>query len=161
MAGLFLLAALRFTEAMIRPATPDDLAAIRTCAEAAYARYVPLIGRRPAPMDADYAALVAQGFARVAEVEGAVRGFVTFWPKGDHLYLDAVAVHPDAAGRGLGRALIGAAEAEGQARGLGEIRLYTNAAMAENLTLYPHLGYRQVDRRLDQGFDRVFFAKGL
>ncbi|PVE44954.1 GNAT family N-acetyltransferase [Pararhodobacter aggregans] len=146
---------------MIRPATPDDLAAIRACAEAAYARYVPLIGRRPAPMDADYAALVAQGFARVAEVEGAVRGFVTFWPKDDHLYLDAVAVHPDAAGRGLGRALVGAAEAAGRAAGLGEIRLYTNAAMTGNLTLYPHLGYRQVDRRRDQGFDRVFFVKDL
>ncbi len=161
MAGLFLLAAPRFTDAMIRPATPDDLAAIRACAEAAYARYVPLIGRRPAPMDADYAALVAQGFARVAEEAGAVLGFVAFWPKGDHLYLDAVAVHPAATGRGLGRALIGAAEDAGRARGLGEIRLYTNAAMAGNLTLYPHLGYRQVDRRLDQGFDRVFFVKAL
>jgi hypothetical protein len=37
--------------------------------------------------------------------------------------------------------------------------LYTNAAMSENLALYPRLGYREVDRRRDAGFDRVFFAK--
>lgn len=147
---------------MIRPATPDDLPAIRRCAEAAYARYIPRIGRRPAPMEADYAALVARGFAWIAEdAAGALLGFVTFWPKGDHLYLDAIAVVPDAAGRGIGRALIAAAEAEGRALGLPELRLYTNAAMVENLTLYPHLGFRQVDRRMDEGFDRVFFVKAL
>ncbi|MCB1391325.1 MAG: GNAT family N-acetyltransferase [Rhodobacteraceae bacterium] len=147
---------------MIRPATPDDTTAIRACAEAAYARYVPRIGRRPAPMDADYGALVARGFARVAvDDTAALLGFVTFWPKGDHLYLDAVAVRPEAAGRGIGRALVGAAEAEGRALGLPEIRLYTNAAMEGNLTLYPHLGYRQLDRRIDEGFDRVFFVKAL
>lgn len=146
---------------MIRAATPDDLPAIRHCAETAYAPYIPRIGRRPAPMDADYAALVAQGFARVAERDGTVLGFVTFWPKRDHLYLDAIAVLPAAAGLGLGRALIAEVEAEGRALGLPELRLYTNAAMVENLTLYPHLGFRQVDRRIDEGFDRVFFVKAL
>lgn len=148
---------------MICLATPDDVEAIRRCAEEAYARHVPRIGRRPAPMEADYAALVARGHARVAVEDGAVLGFVTFWPKGDHLYLDTVAVAPGAEGRGIGRALIGAAEAEaeGRALGLGALRLYTNAAMVENLTLYPYLGYRAVDRRIDEGFDRVFFVKAL
>ena len=44
----------------IRPAEVDDAAAARDLAEAAYAPYVPRIGRRPAPMDADY----ADAFAR-------------------------------------------------------------------------------------------------
>ncbi|MFN4100825.1 MAG: GNAT family N-acetyltransferase [Pararhodobacter sp.] len=145
---------------MIRPAILDDHDAIRLCAEAAYARYVPLIGRRPAPMDADYRGLIAQGRALVA-CDPAVLGFVTFWPKSDHMYLDALAVMPDAAGRGLGRALVERVEQAACAVGLGEVRLYTNAAMAENLTLYPHLGYRLVERRVDDGFDRVFFTKRL
>ena len=147
---------------MIRPATHADLPTIRRCAEEAYAPYIPRIGRRPAPMDADCAALVARGFTRVAvDRDGAVLGFVTFWPKGDHLYLDAVAVTAGAAGRGIGRALIATAEAEGRALGLTELRLYTNAAMVENLTLYRHLGFLAVDRRIDEGFDRVFFVKAL
>jgi hypothetical protein len=33
--------------------------------------------------------------------------------------------------------------------------------MTENLELYPHLGYSETDRRLDGGFQRVFFAKRL
>ena len=41
------------------------------------------------------------------------------------------------------------------------MRLYTNARMTENLSLYPHLGYVEVERREEDGFDRVFFEKGL
>lgn len=33
------------------------------------------------------------------------------------------------------------------------------AGMCENLTMYPHLGYTEVDRRRLDGFDRVFFEK--
>ena len=33
--------------------------------------------------------------------------------------------------------------------------------MTENVAWYPHLGYTEVDRRTDGGFDRVFFCKDL
>ena len=33
--------------------------------------------------------------------------------------------------------------------------------MTENLELYPRLGYREVDRREEDGFSRVFFRKRL
>ena len=145
---------------MIRLATPADLGAIRACAEAAYARYIPRIGRRPAPMDANYAALIAKAHVWVAG-DTAVLGYASFWPLGDHLYLDAIAVLPEAAGQGLGRALMDRAEALARGQGLGAIRLYTNAAMTENLTLYPYLGFRQTDRRVADGFDRVYFEKRL
>ena len=39
---------------MIRPAKANDAPEIRECAEQAYARYVPVIGRKPAPMVADF-----------------------------------------------------------------------------------------------------------
>ncbi|HEX7058445.1 MAG TPA: hypothetical protein VF176_01160 [Solirubrobacterales bacterium] len=41
------------------------------------------------------------------------------------------------------------------------MRLYTNAKMTENLELYLRLGYREVDRRCELGFERVFLAKRL
>jgi ribosomal protein S18 acetylase RimI-like enzyme len=145
---------------MIRLATPADLGAIRACAEAAYARYIPRIGRRPAPMDADYATLIADGCVWVAG-DGAALAYAAFWPLGDHLYLDAIAVLPEAAGQGLGRALMDHAEGVARAQGLGAIRLYTNAAMTENLTLYPYLGFNQTGRRVTHGFDRVYFEKRL
>jgi hypothetical protein len=33
--------------------------------------------------------------------------------------------------------------------------------MTENLGLYPRLGYQQFDRRVEDGFDRVYFEKTL
>jgi hypothetical protein len=33
--------------------------------------------------------------------------------------------------------------------------------MTENLAFYPALGYTEVDRRREHGFERVFFEKRL
>jgi hypothetical protein len=33
--------------------------------------------------------------------------------------------------------------------------------MMENLSLYPNLGYVEVARRSDRGFNRVFFEKAV
>ncbi|SEK55899.1 L-amino acid N-acyltransferase YncA [Roseivivax marinus] len=146
----------------IRQARATDVDAIRACAEQAYAPYIPRIGRAPAPMAADFAALVARGVVWVAtDAEHGLLGFVTFWPEGDHVYLDSVAVRPEAAGRGLGKALIRFCEERALADGFGTVALYTNAAMTENQRIYPRLGYVEVDRREDDGFDRVFYEKRL
>ena len=146
----------------IRLALPADEAGVRACAEAAYARYVPLIGREPAPMVADFAAQIAAGEVRVATgAAGAVDGFIVFRVKGSEMFLENVAVRPEMAGRGLGGALIARCEAEAVARGCGSVVLYTNAKMEGNLTLYPKLGYAETGRRIEDGFDRVYFEKRL
>lgn len=146
----------------IRPARADDEAALRACAEAAHARYVPRMGRRPAPMDADFAGLIAAGAVHVATGrDGTVEGFVAFYPQDDAMLLESVAVLPDAAGQGRGRALIGHCEQAARAAGLGAVRLCTNEAMVENLALYPRLGYVETGRRVEDGFRRVFFEKRL
>ena len=62
---------------------------------------------------------------------------------------------------GVGRALLSYAETHARRHGLDTLRLYTNAAMAENLALYRRLGYREDDRRGEHGFERVFLSKRL
>jgi ribosomal protein S18 acetylase RimI-like enzyme len=57
--------------------------------------------------------------------------------------------------------LIAFAEREAARRGFDEITLYTNAQMTENLALYPALGYMEIGRRSEYGFDRVFFRKAI
>ncbi len=69
----------------------------------------------------------------VAEDDGALVGLLVLQPAGDHLLIENVAVRPATQGRGIGRQLMGLAEAQALARGLPEIRLYTNAAMTEDL----------------------------
>lgn len=147
---------------MIRTAIASDEAAIRFCAETAYQRYVAAIGRKPAPMLADFAAQIAEGHVHVACAgDGALLGFIVFFARHDHMLLENVAVLPAAAGRGIGRQLIAFCEQAARQQGLERVELYTNEKMTENIFLYPHLGYREVDRRSEDGFNRVFFAKNL
>jgi len=146
---------------MIRRAIPGDEAAIRACAVAAYAPYVPRIGREPAPMQANFAAQIAAGQVHVATGAGGVVGYVVFYPDGDCVLLESVAVLPSAAGQGIGKALIGCCEAAARAQGARAVCLYTNEKMTENLSIYPRLGYVETGRRVEDGFARVYFEKPL
>lgn len=146
----------------IRSARPEDVAAIADCARQAFGRYSAAIGRDPAPMRADFAAHVAAGEAHVAQDEsGALLGYVVVLPRADHLYLDALAVLPAAAGRGIGRALVACAEQQARRLGLARLDLCTNQRMTANLTLYPHLGFSETGRGREDGYDRVFYSKRL
>lgn len=145
----------------IRPATGGDLERVTACAQAAYALYVARIGKEPAPMVADFQAQIAAGQVYVGEADGAVAGFVVLYPRRDHLHVENVAVFPARQGLGLGRALLAFAEKEARRRGLAAIELYTNVKMTENLALYPRLGYREIDRREEAGFSRVFYRKEI
>ncbi len=37
----------------------------------------------------------------------------------------------------------------------------TNEKMSQNLSIYPHLGYVETGRRIEDGFNRVYFEKKL
>ncbi|MVV48116.1 GNAT family N-acetyltransferase [Pseudomonas sp. PB120] len=147
---------------MIRLATANDEPNIRECAEQAYSQYVAAIGRKPAPMVADYAAQIAAGIVYVATDEQATfQGFIVFYTEERHILLENVAVLPSAAGRGVGKSLIGFCESTGRQSGMTAVHLYTNEMMTENLLIYPKLGYAKVAQRTEDGFNRVYFEKPL
>jgi ribosomal protein S18 acetylase RimI-like enzyme len=146
---------------ILRPATLGDREAIERIVEAAYGGYVERIGRRPAPMDADYTALIGDGLVTVADRDGVVLGMIVLVPMADHVLVENVAVDPAAQRGGVGRRLMAHAEDEARALGLSELRLYTNEHMVENIAWYPRLGYRETERRAESGFARVFFEKRL
>ena len=98
---------------------------------------------------------------RAIAAAGLVAGLVVLEPRADHLYLDTVAVHPDAQGAGLGRLLLEFAEDRARELGLPEIRLFTNAMMWENQKIYPRLGYETVERRMTGPYDRIHYRKRL
>lgn len=147
---------------MIRLAVATDEPEIRQCAEQAYARYVPLIGRKPAPMTADFARQIADGVVYVATDDRAVfQGFIVFYAEHGHMLLENVAVLPSAAGQGVGKALIRFCEDAARQQGVCAVHLYTNEKMTENLSIYPKLGYVNVGQRTEDGFKRVYFEKTL
>ena len=112
-------------------------------------------------MDEDYGEKVAQGRVSVA-IEGAeIVGLIVLVREPDYLLVENVAVEPQRQSQGIGRALLAFAEAVAGEADLKMLRLYTHAAMTENLAFYPRLGYTEVERRTDNGFERVFFSKHL
>lgn len=147
---------------MLRKAIATDETEIRLCAEAAYRHYITLIGKAPAPMIADFRSQISNGWVHVAENEtGPVQGFIVFYQRQNNMFLENVAVHPAAAGNGIGRDLISLCERTARRLGLGAVELYTNEKMADNLSIYQHLGYVETGRRKEAGFNRVYFQKTL
>ncbi|MET9379049.1 GNAT family N-acetyltransferase [Streptomyces sp. NPDC003035] len=142
-----------------RPAVATDVPAVKAVTDAAFHHYIERIGLVPAPMEYDHAANVAAG--RVFVVGEPVVGLVVVIPEADHLYLDEIAVHPDAQGTGVGRLLLDWVETRARALGLPEVRLLTNALMWENQKLYERYGYELVERRLDGPYDRIHYRKVL
>tara|TARA_R110002020_G_scaffold175011_20_gene366891 strand:+ start:2708 stop:3136 length:429 start_codon:yes stop_codon:yes gene_type:complete len=138
-----------------------DANTVRALARAAYAQYVPDIGREPGPMAEDYAARVAEGAVQVLVEGDKILGFIVLFEDSDALLLDNVAVAPDAQGRGFGRLLVEAAEAEARALGHDRIRLYTHVRMTANIALYTRLGFRETRRVTEKGFHRVYMEKRL
>ncbi len=132
-------------DAEIRRATPADARAIRELTRSAYAKWVPVIGREPLPMAADYDVAVRDHLIDLLHVGGEIVALIEMILAVDHLLIENVAVAPAFQGRGYGRKLMAHAEQLAVLLGRGEIRLYTNKLFDANVRLYLRLGYR-VDR---------------
>lgn len=151
---------------MIRPATPGDRAAIEAIVRDAFTPWIEVIGARPMPMMADYAALIGAGHVHVLEstdVPDIVTGLIVLVPEPDAgtLVVDNLAVRQAAQHRGHGRHLLAFAEERARVLGFPALRIYTHAKMTANITLYRALGYRETGR--DSIGDRqvVYLRKDL
>ena len=100
-----------------RPAERRDIDRVARLARDAYQHYTARIGRAPAPVEADYAAVVSAGSMWVAESDDQLLGFVVLIDADDHLLLDNVAVGPAAQGRGVGAQLLALASLQVRAGG--------------------------------------------
>lgn len=131
--------------------------------EAAYEPWIAVIGRRPGPMDDDYAARIAASEATVAVDPGGGRilALLVTERRNDHLLVDNIAVSPAAQRRGLGSALLAEAARQARALGLPLLRLYTHAKMDTNIALYRRAGFAEIARLSEKGFDRVYMQKPL
>ena len=148
-------------EYTIRQAEPEDQEALVDCVQAAYTKYIERIGKRSAPLLADYKALIAQRVVYVLAAQEGVRGVLVMMPQDGGMFVENVAIDPLFQGQGLGRALMAFAEQQARKAQLGEIRLYTNEVMTENLLLYQQLGFEEEGRQVQNGYHRVFLRKGL
>jgi ribosomal protein S18 acetylase RimI-like enzyme len=147
---------------ILRRAGPADAAAIAAVTHEAYAKWIPVIGRKPLPMSVDYARAVLDHRFDLAEVAGPLAALIETTPEADALLIVNVAVRPAFQGRGLGVRLLSLAEDLANEAGLAATRLYTHQKFEANVRLYASLGYAvEREERLGDGGVAVHMVKRL
>ncbi len=147
--------------AALRRASLADAETIAQLSDAAYARYIPRIGRKPQPMTADYRQMVQDHPIWLLCVGDQPLGVLVLIYEPDQALIYSVAVGPEFQGQGWGRYLLAYAEEQARREGYQRIRLYTNALMEENIALYRRLGYEETKREEYLGSMLVHMAKQL
>jgi N-acetylglutamate synthase-like GNAT family acetyltransferase len=148
-------------EITFRLAQPSDVPGITACVCEAYVQYIERIGKQPAPMLENYAEVIEHNEVHVAVSADVVVGVIVLTKTEEGFCLDNVAVRPAVQGQGVGRTLLQLAEVEASRQGFQSIYLFTNELMTENRALYSKIGYVEYDRRVVNGYPRVFFRKAL
>jgi GNAT superfamily N-acetyltransferase len=145
----------------IRRARPADADFVAACVHLAYEKYVARIGRKPKPMEANYARAIAQHQVWVVDGEAGIEAVLELIPEDDHLLIENIAVDPARQGSGLGRRLMAFAEDEARCQGFAELRLYTNETFVENIAFYEWLGYAVTGREPYKESAVVFMRKAV
>ncbi len=130
---------------LIRPARPEDAAALSTVIRAAYAPYRQA-GLALPPVDEGIADDIARYAVWVAELDGIVTGGVIASRAPDSVHVMNLAVDPSASGQGLGNQLLAQVIAWAQSEGLTTLHLASHRDMARTLAFYRRLGWQETGR---------------
>lgn len=172
-------------------AVQADCIAVAGCAEAAYQMYIERIGKPPAPMVADFRSQIAEGKVYVLEQyplsqEQPLLGFVVCFKsnarhaesvrsttrenkgtkkdncaKAQTYFLENIAVNPHSQRAGHGNRLIKHVFALATDNNCSAVELYTNEMMTENIAWYKKLGFSEINRVFEDGFNRVYMRLAL
>lgn len=142
-------------------AAPEDADAVRDLVRAAFARWVPVIGREPRPMLADYGHAIREHRIDLLLAGRSLVGIIETVMRDGCLWVETVAVTPGSQGKGHGRRLLEHAERLASAAGLPRVELLTNGAFASNVALYERLGYRVTRREPFMGGETLYFSKAI
>jgi N-acetylglutamate synthase-like GNAT family acetyltransferase len=136
----------------LRHAGATDRDAVVALQRAAYARNRVLLGREPLPLLADYEQIFRDYEVWLAE-ESGLAGVLILEPRRDDLLICSIATDPSKQAKGLGKAMLAAAEARARGLGLSVIRLYTGATLQHLIDWYGRRGYAV--ERIEELSDRA------
>ena len=138
---------------MIRLATSDDVADLTDVLEAAYA---PFLALGLPPVTEGIEDDIRDHSVWVVELDGKIVGGIALsLDTGAHIV--NLAVHPDAGGHGVGKALIATASTAAASAGHETIHLATHVEMTGTQAFYRKLGWEETGR---EG-NKVYFQKQL
>jgi ribosomal protein S18 acetylase RimI-like enzyme len=146
----------------LRRANLSDETPVRALVDAAYARWIPIIGARPEPMLRDYAAVLRHHEVWVhCAPKGRIDAMLELVEAPDHLHIANLAISPERQGRGLGSALLRFAESRARRLQISELHLCLNREMTANQRLYERHGFTPTHAGRIDGLEIVFMAKSL
>jgi GNAT superfamily N-acetyltransferase len=146
----------------IRLAKPEEREAVAAVVDAAYSKWIPVIGRKPMPMLADYEKLIADGVVHVIAPDDEIIAVLVIWPVEDAMWIENICVHPGQQRGGIGRTLMDFAEMKAREAGLNMVRLLTNQKFEVNIAYYLSLGYVETRRETTpDGRETVWMHKQL
>lgn len=147
----------------IRPADPDDRAAVASLIADAFEGREAIIGQRPPPLSLDVADAIATRLVFIASFGAAAPcGVLVAQHDPTGVFdVEVVAVRRDHAGFGIGQALMHHAERQARRAGARTMVLYTTARVERNLEFYRRLGFHEARRSGMSAFERVHFEKPL
>lgn len=127
---------------ILRPATASDVVELTDCLRAAYAPFEHL---GLPPVTEGIADDVRDHNVWVADIAGQVQGGIVI-VLGETAHIANLAVHPDAGGHGVGKALIAKAIAVAQAADHETVQLATHVDMLETQAFYRKIGWVETGR---------------
>ena len=119
----------------------DDIDKVVALQKAAYARNRELLGLEPLPLLVDYNEIFANHEVWVARTGEAIRAALIVELRPDDLLIFSVSSEPGQQGRGLGGALLAAAEVRARETGRSVIRLYTGSTLQHLIDWYSRHGF--------------------
>lgn len=131
---------------ILRKATLADVETVTQLTHAAYEKYIERMGRKPRPMLADYAELIAKDLTWLVLQNDAPIGALVLLEEADAMLIYSIAIAPSHQRKGLGRMLLRFAEQQAQLKGYEKIKLYTNERMDDNVDYYKRFGYIETHR---------------
>lgn len=137
---------------MIRPATQADYNQVEKLWLELNALHSEMESELIKPVDAymdedDYRAVLKDPLQEILVLdEGQFVGGITMMFEDDYASIANVAVHPEHRGQGLGGMLMSLAEEKAQENNHSELRLATHVLLTENISLYLHLGWAEIER---------------
>ena len=146
---------------LIRIANIKDEDKIIDCIKCSYEKYIKRMGKKPAPMLDEYKSKIRSKYVHVVDKGNRIIGVIVLIPKKDHFYLGNLAVHPSEQRKGVGRQLMNYAEKLAVSSGFSAIHLFTNELVHETISIYRKYGYLEIDRKTENGYNRVYFVKHL
>ena len=109
----------------LRRAVVSDAKAVLALTRIAYSESVPLVGREPKPMTANYERAVAEHIIDLWEENEELLALIEMIPEANFLLIENIAVRPDQQGRGIGKRLLYHAEQLAFSMSFDNVQLYS------------------------------------